>query len=971
MKPILAITRKELKGYFGSPMALIFIGTFLAASLFTFFWIDTFFARNIADVRPLFQRMPILLIFLVAALTMRQWSEEQRSGTLEMLLTLPVQHVRLVIGKFLSVIILVAVALALTFPLVFTVAILGNLDFGPVIGGYVAALLLASAYAAIGLFVSSRTDNQIVALIVTLIIGGLFYLAGSAALTDFLGSQAGDILRAIGTGSRFESIERGVIDIRDLIYYASLTVLFLVLNTLSLDRKRWSNGDRTLAYRRNMNLTGGLIALNLVALNVWVAPLTGLRADLTEQHQFSLSPATTSLINSLQEPLLIRAYISQNTHPLLAPLVPQLRDMLTEYQIASAGKVTTEVIDPSKDSAAAAEASKAYGIQPTPLQVAGRYETSVINTYFDVLIRYGDQNTVLNFRDLIQVTPQHDGSVDVQFRNLEYDLTSAIKKVAFGFQSIDSVFAAIKNPIQFYIIETPNTLPQPVKDTPALIEKVANDIKAHSGGKFNVQVVNPDAPNSPFTRSALQKQFSLQPTPVSLFSDQTYYLNMLMVVNGKGQLLYPAGNFSETSIRTAIESALKRTTSGFLKVVGIWTPPAAAQTPLSQGGSSESFQTITDQLKRNYDVQTVDLTTGQVPPNIDTLLVIGPGNMTDKERYAIDQYLMSGGSLVVAAGNYTIQPGPGGIGLLPTQNGIDGMLASYGVTISRSLVMDTQNEPFPSQVSRNVNGVTVQEIQALNYPFFVDIRPNAMDTSSPIVSSLPAVTLNWASPVLLDATKNAGRKTQVLLRSSDQSWLRTNLNIQPDYVKYPNAGFAVEGERQSYPMAVAIQGSFKSYFAGKPSPLQVKPTPAPTSAAAAAATVVPPTAQPIMPSSAIGQSPDTARLVVVGSTEFLNDLILQLSSQLSQNRYLNSLQFMQNAVDWSVEDLDLLSIRSHGTTAHVLQPLSENQRTFWEVLNYVIALTALIGIGVIWRMRQRAETPLPLNSVSTAAAPEA
>ncbi|MCD6345724.1 MAG: ABC-2 transporter permease, partial [Anaerolineae bacterium] len=110
MKQILAITRKELKGYFGSPMALIFIGAFLAVTLFVFFWVDVFFSRGIADVRPLFHWMPVLMIFLVAALTMRQWSEEQRSGTLEILLTLPVSTTRLVIGKFLAVVILVAIA---------------------------------------------------------------------------------------------------------------------------------------------------------------------------------------------------------------------------------------------------------------------------------------------------------------------------------------------------------------------------------------------------------------------------------------------------------------------------------------------------------------------------------------------------------------------------------------------------------------------------------------------------------------------------------------------------------------------------------------------------------------------------------------------------------------------------------------------------------------------------------------------
>ena len=172
IRQTLTVTRKELRGTFGSPLALIFIGAFLAATLFSFFWVETFFARGVADVRPLFGWMPVLLIFLVAALTMRQWSEEQRSGTLEVLLTLPVSTFQLVLGKFLAVVALVVIALGLTIFLPLTVSLLGNLDWGPVVGGYLAAVLLAGTYAAIGLFVSSRTDNQIVALISTVLLCG-------------------------------------------------------------------------------------------------------------------------------------------------------------------------------------------------------------------------------------------------------------------------------------------------------------------------------------------------------------------------------------------------------------------------------------------------------------------------------------------------------------------------------------------------------------------------------------------------------------------------------------------------------------------------------------------------------------------------------------------------------------------------------------------------------------------------------
>ncbi len=167
------VARKELSGFFASPAAFLFLGAFLGVTLFLFFWVETFFSRNVADVRPLFGWMPLLLIFLVAALSMRAWAEERRGGTLELLLTAPISPSALVLGKFFAGVALVAIALALTLPLPLTVALLGPLDWGPVVGGYVAALALASAYVAIGLWVSSRTDNQIVSLILTAIIAGL------------------------------------------------------------------------------------------------------------------------------------------------------------------------------------------------------------------------------------------------------------------------------------------------------------------------------------------------------------------------------------------------------------------------------------------------------------------------------------------------------------------------------------------------------------------------------------------------------------------------------------------------------------------------------------------------------------------------------------------------------------------------------------------------------------------------------
>jgi ABC-2 type transport system permease protein len=691
-----------------------------------------------------------------------------------------------------------------------------------------------------------------------------------------------------------------------------------------------------------------------VALNTWLFPLQGLRADLTAQGEYSLSPATRNLVGNLQEPMLIRGYFSERTHPLLAPLVPTIRDMLREYQMASGGKIKVEIVDPKDNEELETEANQVYGIQPTPFRISGRYEASVVNSYFDILIRYGDQHVTLGFQDLIQVESTADGQVNVQLRNLEYDLTRSIKKVVYGFQSLDAVFARMDKPVKLTAFITQKTLPDSLKDVPGRIEKVAKDIQQGSGGKFVYEIIDPDAPGSSVTRQTLLSTYGLRPIAVSLFSPDSYYLHMVMQVGDKGELIYPSSDMSEASLRTEIESALKRGAPGFLKTVGVWQP---AQTPVQDPFTGQmqqplsSWQMIQDQLSQNYTVEPVDLKSGNVPGDVDVLLVIAPQAMTDVERFAIDQYLMRGGAVVVAGGNTILSPQQfgGGIALENVQDGLKDMLASYGVKVGDELVMDTRNDPFPVQVQRNVGGLSVVEYQQINYPFFVDVRQDSMAKDSPIVSSLSAVTLQWASPVELDADKNKGRQTSVLLQSSGQSWLRTSLDTQPDLKAYPQTGFAVEGERKAQPLAVSIRGSFESYFKGKPSPLQASQSETMTASSPVTTSV-----------GTIDASPDTARLVVIGSSEFIDDVVLGISRNMSQDRYLLNLQLVQNAVDWSVEDADLLSIRSRGTYARLLKPMDKNEETMWECLNFVVALSALIVLGVVWNIRQRSEKPMQL-----------
>lgn len=965
MSPMLALARKELKAYFGSPMASIFIGAFLLSALFSFFWVETFFSRNIADIRPLFRWMPLLLIFLVSALTMRQWSEEQKMGTMEVLLTLPVKLFHLVLGKFFAVLALVTIALALTGGLPLTVAAMGPLDWGPVVGGYFGAMLMASAYIAIGLYVSSRTDNQIVALILSVLLSGLLYLIGSDGITVFFGSNVGELLRSFGIGSRFASIERGVIDLRDVVYYLTLAGFFLTLNTVSLDRKRWSSGPHTARYRRNIILATTLLAANLLAVNIWLNNSHALRLDLTEDHEYSISPVSRDLLTGLREPLLIRGYFSEKTHPLLAPLIPQIRDLLEEYKVAAGGNLEVSFVDPKYDEAMEAEANQLYGIKPIPFQVAGRYEASVVNSYFHLLIKYGDQFVTLSYSDLIEVQNRKDGQLDVGLRNLEYDITKSIKKVVYGFQSLDAVFETIKEPIQLVAVISGKGLPETFAALPDRIRTVGAALQKESAGKLQFVDIDPDHAAN-LGRQAVREQYGVEPLSLSFFAEQSFYLHLLLKVGEQLEPIHLRGDMSSADLQREVEALLKRHGTGFMKTVA-FKAPALMSPEMARMRQTvpDQYQTFRRVLAENYNVVDADLSDGHLRDDVDVLLLAAPQDLSDKERFAVDQFLMRGGAVVALAGRYSLDLGQASQSLQVKElsGGIEALLEHYGITVGKSMVMDSRNEPFPVPVNRDLGGFTVQEIKQIPYPFFVDVRGDGMDRESPAVANLPAVTMNWVSPLTVDQEKNKNRQVSTLLRSSADSWLHTSTEIQPDFSRFPQRGFAQGEKRASHPLAVAVQGGFASFFADKPDPRLVKEE-----------EVIPAgngngdhqhpagkDEQRELPPPLLKQSPQSAKLVVVGSSDFVNDAVVSISRSIGQDRYLNSLEFLQNIVDWSVADDDLLTIRSRGQHARLLAPMGRQAQTFWEWLNYGLALFALLAVSLYAGRRRRREVPMPLD----------
>ncbi|MBN2288839.1 MAG: ABC transporter permease subunit [Candidatus Glassbacteria bacterium] len=237
MKNTLAIAGKEFKEYFNSPMAYIFITVFLLLADFFYVWF--FFVQGQAELRSFFGPMPYLFLFMVPAVTMRLWAEERKMGTLEVLMTLPVREKEVVLGKFLASFALLAVMLALTFNVPLLVGALGDPDWGTVVCGYLGSLLMGASFLAIGLFASALSENQIVAFILGIAICAAMLIVGESFFLLFMPEVLVPFFDYLGLGTHFESIGRGVIDTRDIVYYLSVIGVFLYLNFITVENRSW------------------------------------------------------------------------------------------------------------------------------------------------------------------------------------------------------------------------------------------------------------------------------------------------------------------------------------------------------------------------------------------------------------------------------------------------------------------------------------------------------------------------------------------------------------------------------------------------------------------------------------------------------------------------------------------------------------------------------------------------------------
>ncbi len=929
------VCRKEINLFFASPVAWLFLASFAVLTLFIYFWVESWFARNIADVRPLFEWMPILLIFLSGALTMRMWSEERRSGTLEHVMTQPAGVWRFVFGKFSACLILLLLALLATTPLPVTAALIADLDWGPVAAGYLATCLLGATYISAGLFVSARTDNPIVSLIGSVALCGALYLVGSSTITGFFDDRVSEAMRTLGSGARFESITRGVIDIRDLFYYLSLIIGFLVLNVYVLEKERWAHAVKTPRHRRWRTATGLIIA-NLVLANIWLARIPVPRLDLTEGNLYSISAPTHEVLEQLQEPLLIRGYFSARNHPLLAPLVPQLRDLLSEYAIAGGGKVRVEFVDPAKEPELEREANERFGIRATPFQVADRHQATLVNSYFNILVSYGGEYATLGFTDLVEVRTAANSQAEVALRNPEYDITRSIRDVLQSYRAGGDLFAALEQPVELIAyVSGDDLLPDRLLAYKDAIAEQLEEIVPGSEGRFSVRFIEPEAQGGTVARR-IEEQWGFTPMVATPGNEREFFF-YLTLADTQQVVQIPTEDFDPGAFRAMLDAGLKRFATNLTRTVALVTPPVNEQMARQHLGAP-TFINLERAIGRDYTLRLDDLEDGSVTPEADILAVVAPHQLGEAALFAIDQFLMRGGTVMLATSPFTAEISGGKMRMNEWESGLQPWLDHYGVKIDRSLVLDESNAAFPAPVRRTRGEHEFYDVQVIDYPYFIDIRGSGLAREHPVTAGLPQVTMAWASPIL--AKPGHDHSVAPLLWSSRRSWRSDSLDVMPagdtgDIQAFPDA----DGPRQSERLGVVLQGRFESYFVDRPLPrfnedaLETGPARHDYS-------------------GRLQHSPESARIVLFASNDFLDDQVLNASVTASGTQYLGPVELFMNTLDWALRDDQLLQIRSAAHFNRTLPPMTAHSQALLEYFNYGLAILWLgLLAAVYWLLK--------------------
>lgn len=809
------LLKKELSSFFSSLIGYLTIIVFLVLTglmLWVFKGDFNILDYGFAGMDGLFVIGPFLYLFLIPAITMRMFAEEKKNGTMELLLTKPLSEMKLIWAKFLAGFVLVFISLLPTLVCYFSVVALGdpvgNIDTGSVVGSYLGLLMLGAAFVAIGLFASSITNNQIVAFILAAIISAFMQLGFEAIYhMGFLG-KADLFFRSLGMSYHYESISRGVIDTRDVIYFASVIALFMMATRIVLQSRKWKGWHKKKDLRRNhlIELVAGVLIV--VFSNVIGYYVFG-RLDLTSEKRYTLSQSTKNILKKIDEPILYRVYLEGDFPADFKRLQNETKEMLNQFR-AYNKNVQYEFVNPN--SFDNNEERKVFyqklaqkGIQPTQIQVntGNGVTTQVLIPAADVIYK-GSETSIqlLQSQKYVDQTQLLNNSI----QSLEYVLQSPIRALARG-----------------------------QKPTVAFM-------RGH--GELPL-------PNMADIISTLYEFYNLD----------TALMN---------------GNINSLTMRT---------------------------------------------------VDPKDSTKYVFRNKFDLIIIAKPTRQfSDQDLYILDQYVMYGGKLLwlvdpLDADMDSLQYASQAVSTRFPLN-IDEMLFTYGARINPDLTMDIRCRPIPMTVGMVGDKPQIQFQPWLYFPEIVPL------SSHPIVRNLDLIKTDFVSSI--DLIDNDITKT-VLLTTSEFSRVKNapaiyDLNeskIEPDRRLF---------NRSSVPVAVLLEGKFKSMFRNRLSPDFME-----------------------LPAMGYREEGDSTRMIIFSDGDIIKNRFNYNDGTTyplgydfyTETMYANK-ELILNSIDYLVGESGSISSRSRNIKIRKLDVMKiKEDRTGYQLINLLLPSGIIILAGIV------------------------
>ncbi|MBX3176019.1 MAG: Gldg family protein [Candidatus Hydrogenedentes bacterium] len=835
MNNIKAIMRRDLGAYFTSPVGYIFMMVFVTISVGLY--ITSFFAFPVADMRPYFDNLPILLCVFMPAVTMRIWAEERKENTWEMLLTFPMEARELVLGKFLAALIFFGLTLLSTVTVPVMLMSLGEPDTGAIFTGYFGTLLLGAFFLALGILFSGFFKDQIVAFAVTLLTCFGFFLIGTNFIAAYiddripgLGSLLSDLLGLFG---HYGAFTRGVIDLADVVYFLVWTAVFLVLNVMYIDGRNRPKARTIFAAAAAMSVVIGLL------FNYVMAGSSLIRIDMTEGRIYTISQATKNMLAELDTPVQVKVYITPRTSmPTgMKDLEQNITDKLEEMRVASRGMIEYRTIpmdvanvyaNPDEEDGEAENGKEAAierrmlekGVQPFSVQAMSKDEVTNKLVYSSIGIGYKDKAEEI----IPQVVPD-------RLPELEYRLVSTIHKMTREREPVVALVAPM-------------------------------------------EAINID----PQMRQILMQMG--QPVPES--DDPYEYLQQILEIE-------------------------------------------------------------------KYHVERVELTKDSpLPEEYDTLAVINPRNLNERQRWEINRALRSGKSVIMAVQNYEwdYRPSPQGYNISRRDEnpGVNELLEAYGLGVSTDILMDVNKVPLTIQ-SGGGSLADLLRPQQVNLPMHILVNSSSMSEDTAITNRLASIFYLWGTALDIDEStlQRHGLTANVVMTTSARAW------TVPATDTMTGASFEepVDGERRAYPLMAVVKGQFPDAFADGERPAWPAPAPQP--------------GQPPMPQDDEAEAPASpvearpGQLILLGCSETFRKNFLQDAN----------LDLFLNSVDAVTLNENLALVRGKKPINRFIDRPSDDQKFFWRAVNYGLANTVIAGVGIVFLLnRRRARNAYTMSHVN-------